>query len=58
MDRKEKKDLFGRVANKTTESRIFGKNGELKEIFKPKVIKYNALEKPMIKIKDMKDKFL
>lgn len=58
MDNINKKDLFGRPINTINESPIYEKNGQLKEIFKPKVIKHNKIEKPFIKRKDKKDKFM
>jgi hypothetical protein len=58
MDHQTKKDLFGRPISKINESQLYDKNGQLKEMFRPKVIKYNALEKPMIKLKDKKEKFM
>lgn len=53
-----KKNLFGHPIDKNCESPIYDKNGQLKEIFKPKTIKQNKLEKPFIKKKDKKDKFM
>ena len=57
MNNNNKIDLFGRPINTVNESPIYDKNGQLKEMFKPKVIKHNKLEKPFIKSKDKKDKF-
>lgn len=59
MDQKQKTNVFGRPISTTiNENTLYDKNGQLKEIFRPKVIKHNALEKPMIKLKDKKDKFM
>ncbi len=58
MNQNNQKDLFGRPINKTNQNSLYDNNGQLKEMFKPKVIKHNRLEKPMIKSKEKSEKFM
>ena len=51
-------DVFGRPVNKQNENLLYGSDGKLKQFLKQKEFKINQLEKPMIKKKDKKDKFL
>jgi len=51
-------DVFGRPVNKQNENLLYGSDGKLKPFLKQKEFKINQLEKPMIKKKDKKDKFL
>jgi hypothetical protein len=54
-----KKDVFGRPIINENKNSLYGPDGKLKEIFRPKELpKINQLEKPMIKKKEKKDKFL
>ena len=57
MDNKGKPDFFGTDIKKANEQTILNDFGQLKDIFKPKEIKYNRLEKPFERIKK-KDKFM
>mgnify|MGYP000945683908 CR=1 FL=1 len=58
MNQINQKDLFGRPINQPNQSSLYDNNGQLKEMFKPKEIKHNRLEKQMIKSKEKANKFL
>lgn len=58
MDNKGKPDFFGTQTKKQNESTILNDFGQLKDMFKSKENKSNKLEKPFIRIKNKKDKFV